>query len=55
MSLNKFQIAQRISKELKDGYYVNLGMESFGGKLYSKTLMLYCNRNGFSMGPAKKL
>ena len=26
MSLNKFQIAQRISKELKDGYYVNLGI-----------------------------
>tara|TARA_B100000902_G_scaffold394977_1_gene452490 strand:+ start:642 stop:1301 length:660 start_codon:yes stop_codon:yes gene_type:complete len=26
MSLNKFQIAQRISKELKDGDYVNLGI-----------------------------
>tara|TARA_S200000501_G_scaffold377387_1_gene435597 strand:- start:596 stop:1258 length:663 start_codon:yes stop_codon:yes gene_type:complete len=26
MGLNKFQIAQRISKELKDGYYVNLGI-----------------------------
>ena len=26
MSLNKFQIAKRISKELKDGYYVNLGI-----------------------------
>ena len=26
MSLNKFQIAQRISKELKNGYYVNLGI-----------------------------
>ncbi len=26
MSLNKFQIAQRISKELKDGFYVNLGI-----------------------------
>ena len=26
MSLDKFQIAQRISKELKDGYYVNLGI-----------------------------
>ena len=26
MSLNKFQIAQRISQELKDGYYVNLGI-----------------------------
>jgi 3-oxoacid CoA-transferase B subunit len=26
MSLNKFQIAQRISKELRDGYYVNLGI-----------------------------
>tara|TARA_B100000965_G_C19561454_1_gene744674 strand:+ start:459 stop:1115 length:657 start_codon:yes stop_codon:yes gene_type:complete len=26
MGLDKFQIAQRISKELKDGYYVNLGI-----------------------------
>ncbi|MBJ05138.1 MAG: succinyl-CoA--3-ketoacid-CoA transferase [Flavobacteriales bacterium] len=26
MSLNKFQIAQRISKELRDGFYVNLGI-----------------------------
>lgn len=26
MALDKFQIAQRISKELKDGYYVNLGI-----------------------------
>ncbi len=26
MSLNKFQIAKRISKELRDGYYVNLGI-----------------------------
>ena len=26
MSLNKNQIAQRIAKELKDGYYVNLGI-----------------------------
>ena len=26
MSLNKFQIAQRISRELRDGYYVNLGI-----------------------------
>ena len=26
MTLNKFQIAQRISKELKDGDYVNLGI-----------------------------
>lgn len=26
MSLNKEQIAQRIAKELKDGYYVNLGI-----------------------------
>ena len=26
MSLNKFQIAKRISKELKDGFYVNLGI-----------------------------
>ena len=26
MALNKFQIAQRISKELKDGDYVNLGI-----------------------------
>ena len=26
MSLTKFQIAQRISQELKDGYYVNLGI-----------------------------
>ena len=26
MSLNKFQIAQRISQELKDGFYVNLGI-----------------------------
>tara|TARA_B100001741_G_C16445643_1_gene547861 strand:- start:284 stop:943 length:660 start_codon:yes stop_codon:yes gene_type:complete len=26
MALNKFQIAQRISQELKDGYYVNLGI-----------------------------
>ena len=26
MSLDKFQIAQRISQELKDGYYVNLGI-----------------------------
>ena len=26
MALTKFQIAQRISKELKDGYYVNLGI-----------------------------
>jgi len=26
MALDKFQIAKRISKELKDGYYVNLGI-----------------------------
>lgn len=26
MSLDKFQIAQQIAKELKDGYYVNLGI-----------------------------
>tara|TARA_B100000579_G_C22806948_1_gene843027 strand:+ start:637 stop:1296 length:660 start_codon:yes stop_codon:yes gene_type:complete len=26
MSLNKFQIAQRISKELENGFYVNLGI-----------------------------
>lgn len=26
MSLNKSQIAQRLAKELKDGYYVNLGI-----------------------------
>ena len=26
MSLSKEQIAQRIAKELKDGYYVNLGI-----------------------------
>jgi 3-oxoacid CoA-transferase subunit B len=26
MALDKFQIAQRISRELKDGYYVNLGI-----------------------------
>ena len=26
MPLNKDQIAQRIAKELKDGYYVNLGI-----------------------------
>ena len=26
MSLNKFQIAQRIAQELKDGFYVNLGI-----------------------------
>ncbi|MBT4791195.1 MAG: succinyl-CoA--3-ketoacid-CoA transferase, partial [Halobacteriovoraceae bacterium] len=26
MSLSKEQIAQRISQELKDGYYVNLGI-----------------------------
>ena len=26
MALDKFQIAQRISKELKDGFYVNLGI-----------------------------
>ena len=26
MALNKFQIAQRIAQELKDGFYVNLGI-----------------------------
>src|SRR6195952_3112329 len=26
MALDKYQIAQRISKEIKDGYYVNLGI-----------------------------
>ena len=26
MSLSKFEIAKRISQELKDGFYVNLGI-----------------------------
>ena len=35
--VDKNQIAQRIAKELKDGYYVNLGIgiPTLGGKLYS--------------------
>ena len=38
MSLNKFQIAQRISQELKDGYYVNLGIGISKRTVYSSDL-----------------
>ena len=38
MALDKEQIAQRIAKELKDGYYVNLGIgiPTLGSQLYSR-------------------
>jgi acyl CoA:acetate/3-ketoacid CoA transferase beta subunit len=46
MALTKEQIAQRIAKELKDGYYVNLGIgiPTLVAIMFLTELKLFCNQ-----------